>query len=146
MKYSIEIRAHHLLCIPRFYHGGYDHDFATNMKTVCQYIRKNPLSDVKVLIAKPDVLCLKCPYLLESKCVQSKEIGRWVESQDRKVAQYLGLKHGQILIAKDAFNLSMERVNEKTIEFICSGCIFLDNCIKVGINNSFRKELNKKSD
>ncbi len=143
MKEPIEIRAHHLLCIPRFYHGGYDENFAENMKDICQYIRKNPLTKVKILIAKPDVLCEKCPHLFEDRCVQSEKIGKWVESQDRKVAEYLKLKPNSIHIARDVFNLSMEKVNENTISYVCEGCIFLENCIKVGINKSFKKELNR---
>ncbi len=143
MKELIEIRAHHLLCIPRFYHGGYDKNFAENMKAVCQYTRKNPLYKVKIIIAKPDVLCKKCPHLFEGRCVQSEKIGKWVDSQDVKVAEYLNLKPNSVHIAREVFNLSMEKVNEKTIKFVCEGCIFLENCIKVGINKSFKKDLKK---
>ena len=143
MKEPIEIRAHHLACIPRFYHGGYDETFATNMKKVCHDIRKNPDCKIKVIIAKLDVLCKECPHKYNNTCVQSKKIGVWVNTQDKKVAKYLGLQANSIHIARDIFNLSLEKVNEKTIRSVCEECIFLKNCIKVGINNAFRKELNK---
>ena len=42
MKQPIKIRGHHISCIPRFYHGGYDKTFAKNMKEICMQIRKNP--------------------------------------------------------------------------------------------------------
>ena len=47
----IKIRGHHLLCIPRFYSGGYNKEFAENMKYICMQIRKNP--DVKIIGCQP---------------------------------------------------------------------------------------------
>jgi len=139
----ISVRAHHLLCIPRFYHGGYDKKFAGNMKKICMKIRKNPEIKIKIITGKPDDLCDKCPYLYKKECIQSEKIGKWVISQDKKVAKYLKLTPNSIYKAKDIFNLSVKKVNPKTIKFVCKGCIFFDNCIKVRINKSFIKELNK---
>ncbi len=138
------VRAHHLQCIPRFYHGGYNKEFAQNMKKICLDIRKNPNSKIKIVSGKPDDLCKKCPYLFEKECIQSKKIGKWVISQDKKIIKYLKLKPNSIYKVKDVFNLSMEKVNSKNIQNVCKGCIFLKNCVKVGINKSFRKELNRK--
>lgn len=143
MKSLIKIRGHHISCIPRFYHGGYDKKFSENMKRIVRYLRKNPNAKIKLLAAKSDSFCEKCPHLRRGKCVQSPEIGKWVVSQDRKVLKYLKLKENSIHSARDVYNLSMEKINSKTISKVCKGCIFLDNCIKVGINNSFRKDLNK---
>lgn len=143
MKHPIEIRAHHLLCIPRFYHGGYDEIFAQNMKKICMFIRKNPNSKIKVLVGKLDDLCYKCPHKFQDGCIQSKKIGQWVVSQDKKVADFLKIKPDSVLNAKDIFNRSLEKVNPNTIKSVCKGCIFLSNCVKVGINNSFKKDINK---
>jgi len=139
----IKIRTHHLLCIPRFYRGGYDEKFAKNMTKICMQIRKKPDTKIKVIIGKPDDLCNKCPYWYKDKCVQSPEISNWVIHQDKKVLKYLKLKPNSIHKAKDIFNLSMKNVNSKTIKNVCNNCIFLDNCMKVGINKSFQKDLNK---
>jgi len=140
---EIKIRAHHLQCIPRFYHGGYNKKFAENMKRICQYIRKNPDTKIKVLSGRFDDICDKCLYKTKDKCIQSKKIGKWVVSEDKKVVKYLGLKPNKIYKAKDIFNLAMKKINSKTIRKVCKDCIFLKSCIKVGINNSFRKDLNK---
>jgi hypothetical protein len=140
----IRIRAHHLLCIPRFYNGGYDKRFAENMKGICLMIRENPDVKIKVIVGELDDLCEKCPYEYENRCVQSREIGKWVVSQDEKVAGYLDLKSNSIHVAKEVFNLSINAVNEKNIEFVCEGCIFLENCIRVGINSAFMKDLSRK--
>jgi len=143
MKNLIKIRGHHISCIPRFYHGGYDGKFAENMQRIVMRLRKNPDMKIKLLAAKPDSFCEKCLHLRRGKCAQSPEIGKWVVSQDRKVLKYLKLKENSVHKAKDVYNLSMEKINPKTIRKVCKGCIFLDNCVKVGINNSFRKDLNR---
>ena len=143
MENPIRIRAHHLACIPRFYRGGYDKSFAKNIKNICQIIRKNPETKIKVLVGELDNICMKCPYRSGDTCIQSEKIGKWVITQDKDVAKCLNIKHKSIHTARDIFNLSMKKINERTIKSICKDCIFLDNCIKVGINNSFRKDLNK---
>ena len=145
VRKMIKIRAHHLLCIPRFYHGGYNKEFANNMKRICLTIRKHPNTKIKIISGKPDDLCKNCPYLYKNNCIQSDTIGKWVIMQDKKVAKYLKLKPNSIHKAKDIFNLSINEINSENIKNICKGCIFLENCIKVGINKSFGKDLNKKS-
>jgi len=117
--------------------------FADNMRNICNKIRKNPNTLIKVVVGKPDYFCDKCPYWHIKECVQSKKIGKWVVSQDKRVLKYLELKENSVHKAKDIFNLSMKKINPKTISKVCNGCIFLENCIKVGVNNSFKKDLNK---
>jgi len=145
MEWQLNVRAHHLLCIPRFYSGGYDKKFATNMKKVCLAIRKNPRAKVKILVGKLDCLCKKCPYGHNGKCTQPRGMGKWVVLQDKKVAKYFKLKPNSIHAARDVFNLSMDQANDKTIKSVCKGCVFLNDCTYVGINNSFRNDLNRNS-
>lgn len=143
MKTQLNIRAHHLLCIPRFYSGGYNKEFGKNLKEVCFYIRENPDSKIKVLKTCDDV-CDKCPYKKDNICKKTPKLNYWIIAQDNKVLKRLRLKNNSVHKAKDVFNISMEKINSDDVKSICMGCIFLDNCIKVGINNSFRKDLNKK--
>ena len=140
----IKLRAHHLLCIPRFYRGGYDTKFAKNMKKICIKIRKNPNKKIKVIVAELDDLCNGCPNAYKKKCIQSATIGKWVIKQDKKVLKHLKLKKDSVHKSKDIFNLSIQKVNSQTINSLCGGCIFLKNCLKVGINKSFQKDLNSK--
>ena len=141
----IKIRAHHLLCIPRFYSGGYNKKFATNMKKICQTIRKKPETKIKILVGKMDALCDKCPHNQENICRNPEEKDKWVIAEDKKVSKYLKLKPNSVHKAKEAFNLSMKKVKDKSVKSICKHCPFVENCLKVGINNSFRKDLNKIS-
>ncbi len=137
----LKIRAHHLLCIPRYYSGGYNKKFADNMKKICLLIRKN--LDIKIkIIRKCDDLCAKCPNRKGNICVQTPTMQKWVLGHDKKILNYLKLKENLIYKAKDIFNLSMNKI-DLDIAKICNTCIFVKNCFKVGINNSFRQDLNK---
>ena len=139
----IKLRPHHLVCIPRFYRGGYDKKFAKNMKKICLIIRKNPNIKIKI-VSRLDDLCEECPHKYKKGCIQSKKMGKWVVNQDRKVVRYLKIKQNSVYTAKEIFNLSMNKIGSKDVEKICHGCIFLKNCAHVGINKSFQKEVNKK--
>ena len=81
--------------------------------------------------------------LTQDECIQSKEIGKWVVAQDKKVAKYLKIKPNSIHKARNVFNLSMKKVGNKDVKNICQKCPFMENCLKVGINNSFREDLCK---
>lgn len=139
----LKIRAHHLLCIPRYYHGGYNKKFAKQHKKVCLLIRKNP--DLKIKILKEvDDLCLKCPHRKGKSCCKSSlENNKDVIDTDKRVFKKLKLKNNSIHIAKDVFNLSMDKITVKTLKKICSPCNMLESCLKSNINNKFKKELNK---
>ncbi len=140
----IKLRTHHLLCIPRFYSGGYDKKFARNMKQLVHNIRKNPNQKIKIIVGKPDDLCKSCPHLKEEKCKNPEEVEKWVILEDKKVAKYLKIKPNSIHIAKEIFNLSIQRVGNKDVKRICKECPFIENCLHVGLNKSFERDINKK--
>ena len=137
----LNIRAHHLLCIPRYYSGGYDKKMAVNMKRICSQIRKNPNIKIKLLSGNFDSICMKCLYRKGNICIQTPTMQKWVVGHDKKVLNYLKLKKNSVHTAKDIYNLSMNKI--KSVKKFCSTCIFVKNCVKVGINNSFRKEIKK---
>ena len=139
----LRIRAHHLLCIPRFYGGGYNKIFGKNLKGICLEIRKNPDTKIKA-VKKCDDICGKCPYKEDDICKKTPKLNDWILALDNKVFKKFKLKENSVHKAKDIFNLSMDKIDSKNIKDICKGCVFLENCIKVVINNSFKKELNKK--
>lgn len=138
----MKIRAHHLLCIPRFYSGGYNKTYAENLKKICFYIRKHPNTKIKV-IKKCDDICAKCPYKKGGICKRLPKLNKLILLQDEKVLKKLKIKENSIHKAKNIFNLSIKNVNSKNIKNLCKRCTFLENCIKVGINNSFKKDLDK---
>ncbi|MBD3303643.1 DUF1284 domain-containing protein [Candidatus Woesearchaeota archaeon] len=139
----MEIRAHHLLCIPRFYGGGYTTEFGLNLKKICMQIRQHPNTSVKV-IRECDTICEKCPYKRDGVCKKTPKLNKWILRQDDAVFNKLKIKPNSVHKAKDIFNHSMNTINSDNLSEICKGCVFLRNCIKVGVNNSFRKNLNSK--
>ena len=80
---------------------------------------------------------------MNNLCKKTLKLNHWILRQDDKVLKKLKLKDNSFHKAKDIFNLSIGNVTSQNIKDICKGCVFLKNCIKVGINNSFKKDLNK---
>jgi len=85
MQKLIDIRAHHLLCIPRYYSGGYNREFAENMKRICLAIRNDPGIGIRIVSGKPDDLCMKCPHRRGTICKNPKELNKWVVLEDKKL-------------------------------------------------------------
>ena len=140
MKEIIKLRPHHLLCIPRFYGGGYNKEFGKNLKRICFFIIKNPNITIKVS-KECDDICKKCPHKRDNICKKTPKLNYWILRQDTKVLNKLKLEDNSTHKAKNIFNLSIDNINSKDVKDICGGCVFLNNCIKVGINNSFKKDL-----
>jgi|SRR3989344_1611815 len=138
----VKIRPHHLLCIPRFYGGGYNKEFGKNLKKICFKIRKNPNLKINVLKACDDI-CKSCSYKKDNICKKTPKLNYWILRQDDGVLEKLKIKDNSILMAKDIFNLSIDNITSQNIKDICKGCVFLKNCVKVGVNNSFKRDLNK---
>jgi len=139
----LKIRGHHLLCIPRYYHGGYSKAFACRHKKVCMMIRKNPSLKIK-LVERCDDLCSKCPFDIHSVCMKStRGDNDSVLSLDNIVFKKLGLKKNSIHIAKDIFNKSINKI--KSVKGMCNDCSYYKSCIKNNaINNAFVRDLNRK--
>jgi hypothetical protein len=139
----IKIRAHHLLCIPRYYSGGYDKAFAARHKKVCMSIRKNPEQKVKV-IKGLDCLCAKCPYKKGNICQCPIGNARVLKLDDIAIKK-IGVRKNSAYKSKDIFNLSINKV--PSIRGICNICENYKWCLegkrKGGINNSFKIDLNK---
>lgn len=142
MNKKIKIRPHHLLCVPRFYGGGYNKEFGENLKKICFDIRKNPTLKIKVA-RECDDICAKCPYKKENICKKTPKLNYWIIKLDNKVLKKLKIKNKSVHKARDIFNLSINSVTSENIKKVCKDCVFLKNCIHVEINNSFEKDLNK---
>ena len=96
----LNIRAHHLLCIPRYYSEGYDKTFAIRHKKICMSIRKNPEQKIRI-VRKVDDLCAKCPYRKGKVCMKTPIENKEVLLLDKK-----GIKQTEI---KGKFNSHSKR-------------------------------------
>jgi len=132
------LRPHHILCIPRYYYGGYDKEFSRNFRNLCKTIRNNPNIKIKVSVS-PDLICQKCKHLNGSKCNKRPNIDYWIKVQDNKVLKILKIQPDSVHIAKEIFKRSID-LEKKELEKICNGCEYLPAC---QVNNSFKKDLKK---
>ena len=141
----LKIRAHHLLCIPRYYSKGYNKEFAKRHKEVCMSIRENPSQKIKIL-RKLDNLCAKCPHKKGNACAKTPDGQNHVMWLDAQVLKRLGIKENSVHVARDIFNLSMDKI--PNVKGICGKCsTYYKSCIggkdHTGINNSFKEDIQK---
>jgi len=142
---TLNLRAHHLLCIPRYYSGGYSKVFAKQHKKICMSIRANPGLKIKI-VKKCDDLCGKCPSMKDNVCTMKNDSNKNILQRDSKVLKLLNLKENSVHIAKEIFNLSMNKI--PSVKAVCVKCDpYYKSCTTInngtGINNSFRQDLNK---
>lgn len=69
----IEIRYHHLMCIPRFIGEGYSEEFCENM----QRVKDNIASNSYILVDSCDSVCSACPNNIDGICVDEKKVSRY---------------------------------------------------------------------
>lgn len=132
----IRLRAHHGMCIAYFQGKGYSEVFTEHIKSTITQLKENPLLQ---LIASADVICEKCPNLLEKrrKCKTSA----FVLECDKKVLEFCGLTKNQIIPWNDFFKLVCERIifpGKRTL--ICGQCQWNDLCSSSDINSSLIKD------
>lgn len=139
----MKIRAHHLLCIPRFRGGGYSKEAGRHLRSTCKSIRENPEKKIRVVMECDDI-CLKCPHFNGKICVKRKGINKIILAHDDRVLKKLGIKKNMNYEIRNIFNLSVREIGSEQLKDICKGCGFLEYCIKYGINTSFVKDINKE--
>lgn len=137
---KINIRAHHLTCIPRFKGGSYNKKIRRGLFEIQKKIKESP--DLKIKVIKScDEICKACPFNKNSKCEKRPGINRWIKVQDNKVLKELGAKENSVWKAREILNLSVEKIKNMKLKQICRGCEFLPACIKDGLNKSFINKL-----
>lgn len=144
MKKIMKLRAHHLLCIPRFKGGGYSKEFCRHLRNICQLIRDNPNSKI-VVLKDCDIVCVKCPHFDKKNniCIKRPGINKHILIHDQKVLDGLKIKKDSFHKIKDVFNLSVKEIDSRKIRKICKGCEYLGYCIRYGVNKSFLKDINR---
>jgi len=142
---KLRLRPHHLLCIPRYFRGGYNKEYADNFRRICFSIREKPYLDIEIVLGCDDV-CEKCSYRQDNTCTKREGINELILIQDRKVLETLKIKTGDIFKAKDIFTLSINKIKNEDLEKFCKiyrGCDYLNSCISYGFNKSFVKNISQ---
>lgn len=76
----MDIRYHHLLCLPRFEGKGYSADFCKNMANV----KKRYNNEKITLVEHCDEICSHCPNNKGGKCKEEEK----VKSYDKRLKAY----------------------------------------------------------
>ena len=79
----MELRYHHLLCLPRFEGEGYSNDFCKNMAN----IKKRYNNEKITLVEHCDEVCAHCPNNKCGKCEDEEKVKKY----DKKVKELISL-------------------------------------------------------
>ena len=119
---SLDLRAHHLLCVHGFRGLGYSDEFVAHMRRVKEELAQDSIA-VRVHVG-PDVICRACPHLAtRSQCTQAGGTER-----DRAVMAALGVEPGAVgaPTAVRAWGWWVRRVTERIslalLAEICEDC------------------------
>lgn len=114
----IRFRPHHFMCAISFKGLGYSPLFVKNYWHVVNTVRENQNTSIKVTY-KDDVICSKCPHLLESgECTSQAKI----EHLDKQHAKILQLQDGEILTWAQALSRIKQNMSIPKFHEACVGC------------------------
>lgn len=118
-----KLRGHHLICLNFFRGEGYSEEF---IKNIYEVIKKEKVE----IIAGPDDVCAKCPYLKEERCASNENTNEMILVQDRKALRLLGFTHGMIVDWKMIAARLPDVLDEWKAQF-CTGCGYKKVCFNV---------------
>lgn len=124
MRYKL--RAHHLLCLQFYISNGYSDEFISNM----DYLFYNLKDEDEIeLISSNDLICSKCPNLINGKCISIDKVNRYdnyvysfiMNNNKDNVIKYKELK-------KQIFD---HIISSNKLSDICSDCQWHNLCQEV---------------
>ncbi|MDD6572298.1 MAG: DUF1284 domain-containing protein [Thermoflexaceae bacterium] len=119
---EIVLRPHHGLCIRYFEGKGYNDEFTQHMGKVIESLKADSLIR---LTDQSDVICQKCPNLLQGGCKSREKVRRY----DEAVLNRIGLKPG-IQISYGEFQEHIEEhiMKPQKMKEICGDCGWAKIC------------------
>lgn len=118
---TLKLRGHHLLCLLGFRGLGYSPGFVLEMGQVKQRLGTSPQTEVEVQ-DEPDVICLACPHLRDSRCARDIDAEERVKGKDRRVMAYLDIEKGSVLSWEQVLSRIRQRLDEDTLSRLCATC------------------------
>ncbi len=115
-----KLRGHHLICLNFFRGEGYSPDFIRNIYSV---IGKEKVE----VVAGPDEVCARCPYLKNNKCANSGYTDEKILLQDGEALRLLRLKPGEIVDWK-IISAKLPGILDEWKALFCHDCGYLEVC------------------
>lgn len=119
----LRFRPHHFLCSLGYQGKGYSAQFTTNMDgIVFGRLRACADEDTRIEVVEvSDDICAPCPHRRGSSCDKVDKIA----ALDRRHADRLGLRNGQVIGWHEARERIRQRVAPQDLDVICEGCEWL---------------------
>ncbi|HMB45576.1 MAG TPA: DUF1284 domain-containing protein [Candidatus Methanoperedens sp.] len=117
-----KLRGHHLICLNFFRGEGYSDDFIENIYEV---LKKEKVE----IIAGPDEVCSKCPYLKRGKCANNEYSDEMILAQDHEALRLLDFMPGETIDWKMIAQRLPDILDEWKAQF-CAGCGYRKVCLK----------------
>ncbi len=117
----VDLSAHHALCVHGFRGMGYSEGFVESLSQIVDRLRDEPGVRVRVRIGADDV-CRACPSLAADGC---ERYGQSVVRQDARVAEVIGVSHGDEMEWESLRARVRESVAPGDLADLCGGCPWL---------------------
>ncbi len=125
LAHSLEIRAHHLLCLLGFRGLGYSQEFIKKMGKVAKDLHSNSTFPITVF-AECDVICASCPHNKGNKCRKKVDSESKTKARDLEVLRRLGFEVGAQMPVAKAWARIRERLTSRDVAEICRDCEWLE--------------------
>jgi len=112
---AVEVRPHNLVdAVSQYGAGVRPGDVEDNLPELIQLIIKKPETKIKLTPGAPFMICAPCPSWVPKTgaCLNVKGYGGMTNQyRDVRMLQKLGLKHGDVMNARELYQLIFERAN-----------------------------------
>ncbi len=115
-----KLRGHHLICLNFFRGEGYSEDFIRNIYSV---VGKENVE----IVAGPDEVCARCPYLKDNKCSNGDYTDEKIQFQDKEALKLLGFKPGMMVDWK-MISARLPGIMDEWKAKFCMNCGYLEVC------------------
>ena len=114
---TINLRAHHLLCLQSYKGKGYSPEFVAGMSKISDTFKRTP--DTKfILVSGADDICKNCPHRVGKLCVHKNP----PEPQDEKVMKHFALVAGKVYNYKTVTDIIRQKMTDEVFHDICGTC------------------------
>ena len=123
----LEIRAHHLLCLPGYRGLGYSDEFTQDMWKVSAAVFA--YGTILKIVDRCDAICVSCPDRKGNECGKGKNSAAKIRKQDQAVAARLGVRIEDEVRSPEIWTLVRCRIRPPDLPQLCGECEWLGYCL-----------------
>ena len=115
----VNLRAHHLMCLPGYKGKGYDGAHKTSWDTISARLKEKPDTFIRIVDGQDD-LCANCPNAKGKNGISCNM--KFLEKLDNKVKELLNITTGTIMTWKEIMNKMFSIMNKDKHKEMCGNC------------------------